>query len=236
MTDTLPPMDVAARLDRLRAGLAGLDGAGCDALAVTSLTNIRYLTGFTGSAGMLLLLPAETVLITDGRYATQSAEQLAAAGVAARIEVAAAAGQKEVTVAAVQTSGVARLGLEAAHVSWARQRAFAADWFPAVELVATEGLVEALRRVKDAGELARLARAADIADAALAAGRPSSPSAGPSTSRCAGSGRAARPSRPSSRRGPTRRSPTTAHPTGGSSRGSWWCSTSAPSSTGTAPT
>src|SRR5579859_386451 len=172
MTDTLPPMDVAARLDRLRAGLAGLDGAGCDALAVTSLTNIRYLTGFTGSAGMLLLLPAETVLITDGRYATQSAEQLAAAGVAARIEVATAAGQKEVTVAAVQTSGVARLGLEAAHVSWARQRAFAADWFPAVELVATEGLVEALRRVKDAGELARLARAADIADAALAAVRP----------------------------------------------------------------
>ena len=46
------------------------------------------------------------------------------------------------------------------------------EWFPGVELVATEGQVEALRRVKDAGELARLARAADIADAALAAVRP----------------------------------------------------------------
>ena len=46
----LPPMEVALRLDRLRARL---DGAGCDALLVTSTTNIGYLTGFTGSAGLL---------------------------------------------------------------------------------------------------------------------------------------------------------------------------------------
>jgi Xaa-Pro aminopeptidase len=58
--------------------------------------------------------------------------------------------------------------LEAAHVSWARQRALAADWFPDVALVATVGLVEALRLVKDPGEVARVEAAARIADQALA--------------------------------------------------------------------
>jgi Xaa-Pro aminopeptidase len=67
---------------------------------------------------------------------------------------------------------LATLGLEAAHVSWARQRSFAADWFPNLELVPTVNLVEDLRKVKDAGELARLAAAAEIADQALDRVRP----------------------------------------------------------------
>ena len=167
MSDSLPAMDFDARLKRLRAGL---DDAGSDALVVSSLTNIRYLTGFTGSAGLLLVLPEGTVLVTDGRYETQAAEQLA--GVGARPEIAPAAGQKELVVSLVSCSGPARVGLEAAHVSWARQRAFELDWFPGAELVPTEGLVEGLRRVKDAGEIARLARAAEIADAALLSVRP----------------------------------------------------------------
>jgi Xaa-Pro aminopeptidase len=168
-TATLAPMDVAGRLDRLRAAL---EPGRCDALVVTSLTNVRYLTGFTGSAGLLLVLPGETVLVTDGRYATQSAEELAAAGVEARVEVASAPAQRTAAAAAVASGGVARLGLEAAHISWARQRAFAQDWFAGSELVPTEGLVENLRSIKDPGELARLARAAEIADTALASVRP----------------------------------------------------------------
>jgi Xaa-Pro aminopeptidase len=162
-------MEVAHRLGRLRHGFAD---AAVDALVVTSLTNIRYLTGFTGSAGLLLVLDAETVLVTDGRYATQSAEQLAAAGVVARIEIGAAPAQSRLAAAAVAASGSGRLGLEAAHVSWARQRTFAADWFEGVELVATTGLVEGLRAVKDAGELARVGRAAAIADRAFGEVRP----------------------------------------------------------------
>jgi Xaa-Pro aminopeptidase len=62
--------------------------------------------------------------------------------------------------------------LEAAHVSWARQRSFSTDWFPDVELLPTLNLVEELRRVKDPGELARLAAAATIADEALDRVRP----------------------------------------------------------------
>jgi Xaa-Pro aminopeptidase len=79
--------------------------------------------------------------------------------------VAAAAAQKGAVTALVPNG---RVGLEAAHISWARQRSWASDWFPGAELVPTEGLVEQLRRVKDAGELARITRAAEIADHALA--------------------------------------------------------------------
>jgi Xaa-Pro aminopeptidase len=164
MTELLPAMDVAGRLTRLRDGMAG---AGCEGLVVTSLTNIRYLTGFTGSAGVLVVSPADGVLITDGRYGTQAPEQLRASGAEVSVQVAASPAQRDKTIAAV--GGIGRLGLEAAHVSWAQQRAYAADWFPDVELVPTVGLVERLRRVKDAGELARMLRAAQIADEALAA-------------------------------------------------------------------
>ncbi|HUR17411.1 MAG TPA: Xaa-Pro peptidase family protein [Acidimicrobiales bacterium] len=164
MSSALPAMDVAGRAVRLREQL---DGAGCEAFLVTTPTNIRYLSGFSGSAGLLLVLADEMVLCTDGRYKSQSAEQLAAAGVGARIEIGKLSEQQEAMAAAAK--GVARLGLEAGNVSWARQRTFADEWFSGAELVATEGVVEQLRRVKDAGELARMREAARIADEALAA-------------------------------------------------------------------
>ena len=169
---TLPAMDVPGRMARLRTALAAAADGECDAVVVTSLTNIRYLTGFTGSAGLLLVLPDEVVLVTDGRYETQSAEQVASTGVAVRIEIGQPARQKEVATTLVAAAGIGRLGLEAAHVSWARQRSLAADWFPDLALVPTLGLVEGLRRVKDPGEVARVAEAARIADVALATVRP----------------------------------------------------------------
>ncbi|HEX9969024.1 MAG TPA: Xaa-Pro peptidase family protein [Acidimicrobiales bacterium] len=156
-------METSARADRLRAAFGQ---AGCDGLLVTTLTNIRYLTGFTGSAALLLVLPDELVFVTDGRYGGQAAEQLSAAGVEARIEVGMVKVQQERVSAAA--APLARLGLEAGNVTWARQRAMAAEWFPDAELVPTEGLVEALRQVKDDGEIARMEAAAGIADEALA--------------------------------------------------------------------
>lgn len=158
----LVPMDVAGRLARLRPAI---EAAGCDALLVTSLVNLRYLTGFTGSAGLLLVRPDDLLFVSDGRYAQQAADQLAAAGVDARIEIT-GVGQRDLLAA--EARGIARLGLEAAAVTWASQRAYDAEWFPDAELVPTEGLVEALRQMKDDGEVARIERAAHIADAALA--------------------------------------------------------------------
>jgi len=164
----MQPPEVAGRLGRLRPRL---EGAGCDALLVTELVNVRYLTGFTGSAGLLLVLPDDVLLTTDGRYRDQAAEQLGAAGVDARVEVRpTVAGQHELLASAA--SGVSRLGLEADAVTWAQQRRFASDVFGGADLVPTEGLVEDLRRVKDPGEVERIAEAARIADEALAAVRP----------------------------------------------------------------
>ncbi|MDP6241004.1 MAG: aminopeptidase P family N-terminal domain-containing protein, partial [Acidimicrobiales bacterium] len=150
---------MAGRLDRLRAGF---DVAGVDALVVTNPTNIRYLTGFTGSAGELLVGADAALLVTDGRYAEQAPTQVAESGTEVAI-----AGTDRRSLVVDRLRGSDRVGLEAGSVTWSEQRRLA-DWFDGSGLVATEGLVEELRQVKDEGEVARIEAAAAIADAALA--------------------------------------------------------------------
>jgi Xaa-Pro aminopeptidase len=160
----MTPMDVAARVPRLRRRF---DEAGCDALLVTRMVNIRYLTGFTGSAALLFVTPDDLLFVTDGRYRDQSALELAEAGVDATIRLGLTGGsQKEILQEAA--AGVPRLGLEASAVTWAQQRRFDGEWFPDAELIPTDSMVEELRKVKDAGEVERMAEAARIADEALA--------------------------------------------------------------------
>jgi Xaa-Pro aminopeptidase len=162
--ENLPTMQIGQRADRLRAALPA---AGVDALVVTHLPNVRYLTGFTGSAAMLVVTADALVFTTDGRYRTQSAEQLDAAGVVAEIEIGATQAEQRTILGAAVDPGVT-VGLEADAVTWSLQRALS-DAFAGRTLVATEGLVEALRRVKEAGEVARVHAACSIADDALAA-------------------------------------------------------------------
>jgi Xaa-Pro aminopeptidase len=163
---SLPSMDIAARVPRLRVLLAEHGDNACDGLLVTKLVNIRYLSGFTGSAGMLLVLPDELVLVTDGRYRDQAAEQLAAAGVEADVRIGLTMA-RQFEIVGVDVTGL-RLGLEAHAVTWADQRAMATTHLTFVkELVPTTGLVESLRIVKDDGEVARIEAAATIATAAL---------------------------------------------------------------------
>ena len=161
---SLPAMDVAGRAGRLRARFGEAE---VDALLVTSLPNVRYLTSFTGSAGMLLVTPDALRFTTDGRYRTQSAEQLAAAGVDAEIEVGVTISAQRDALARALDAG-ARVGLEAHAITWSQQRAFA-ETFAGHDLVPTEGVVEHLRRVKEPGEVARIRAACAIADDALAA-------------------------------------------------------------------
>ena len=161
-TAPLAPLDVASRLGRLRAELAD---APVDALLVTKLANIRYLTGFTGSAALLLVSGDDALFVTDGRYGERSHDELSAAGVGARIEIGlTGAAQRQTLVDAV--AGGSRLGLEQHDVSWAQQLDYA-EAFAGVELVPAGELVEALRRVKDAGEIDRIRRACAIADDAF---------------------------------------------------------------------
>jgi Xaa-Pro aminopeptidase len=155
----LPPLTVTGRLDALRAALDG-----CDALLVTTLANVRYLTGFTGSAGVLAVTADGALLTTDGRYRTQSAEQVDAAGAAVEIAIGGLAEQRRLIQSFM--GGAARIGLEADNVTWSAKRTWA-DILEQAELVPTSNAVEALREVKDAAEIARMERAAAIADAAL---------------------------------------------------------------------
>lgn len=160
-------MDVAGRLPKLRVALAGTDA---EFVLVTKLVNIRYLCGFTGSAGMLLVGPHDAVLVTDGRYREQAASELAAAGVADQVEVAIGlTAPEQYAILAGPTRG-RRLGLESATVTWAQLRAMERTHLPEVaSLVPLDGLVEGLRLVKDTGEVDRIEAAAGIATASLEA-------------------------------------------------------------------
>ncbi len=166
MTAALAPLAIAPRLARLRERVATEE---LDALLVTKLPNVRYLTGFTGSAGMLLVAGDDALFVTDGRYIEQSKEQLGAAGVdrEVRIEIGATASAQHATLAAMIAPG-ARLGLEAHSVTWAEQRGFVST-FEGAEIVPAGALVEDLRRVKDAGEIDRIRHACAIADDAFQA-------------------------------------------------------------------
>jgi len=161
------PLSVAGRLEKLRAALGalGIDPLP-DVLLVTTPANIRWLTGFSGSAGLLMVAPERSVLVTDGRYRTQASEQLAAAGAADRVDlrVGGVPAQREALAAAA--SGATAVGLEAGDVSWAGATMWESVLDP-VPVVATQGVVEGLRVVKDGAELARMERAAAIADDAL---------------------------------------------------------------------
>ena len=159
---SLPPLEVGPRADRVRARL---ERAGAEALLVTSLTNVRWLTGFTGSAGRALVLPDELVLVTDGRYGERAAQELAAAGAEARVTIGRTSAEQAEALAAA-SAGIGRLGLEAEHVTWAALDRYRTEL--AAALVATTGLVEAERRTKDRGEVARIERAGAIASQALA--------------------------------------------------------------------
>ncbi len=164
--DTVPldtvPLDTAGRLPRLVERFDEID-----VLVVTRPPNIRYLTGFTGSAGTLVVdADGGSLLCTDGRYAEQSRRQVEDAGVATQIEIAVTVAETHAAVANF-LSGRRRIGLEAHGLTWAAQRGYAEAFGPDRDLVATEGLVEALRRRKDAGEIARIAAACAIADEAF---------------------------------------------------------------------
>jgi Xaa-Pro aminopeptidase len=164
--DSLPPMDVAGRIGRLRELL---DGAACDAIVVSNLTNVRYLVGFTGSAGQLLVTPERAVFVTDGRYREQSADEIGRAGLADVVDIEVVGAEPDAALAAVVSDAPGlRLGLEADAVTWTSQRRWAEELVPSAELVPTSGVVEGLRLVKDAGEAARIRSACAVADAAFA--------------------------------------------------------------------
>jgi Xaa-Pro aminopeptidase len=147
---------------RRRAALASDLPDDVDALLVTHLVNVRYLTGFTGSnAALLLLRDGSAVFATDGRYVTQAATEVPDLETVDTRQV----GPDLARRAAAQS--VARLGIEADHVSVSVFRGL--EEARGGALTPVSGLVEKLRMVKDDTEIAALRRACAITDAAFAA-------------------------------------------------------------------
>ncbi len=154
---TVPPVDHRRRRDRLRARLAQRE---LEALYVTDLRNVRWLTGFTGTNGRVLVTCNSELdlLVTDSRYTTQAHAEAPEldlvtlrSGVAARV------------VRRLSRAGIGTVGFEADRLPWEageRLRRLAGE--EGIEARPASGHVEALRAVKDEYELAAIRTACAI--------------------------------------------------------------------------
>ncbi len=146
-----PQFDYSARQARLREALAGKN---VDALLVTHLPNVRYLCGFTGSAGLLLVAARKSVFITDGRYREQAAHEVHNA----RVWVP----KGGLLEAAAKVTGALMLktvAIEADHMPVATRDKLARLLPSGTRARSLSGTVEALRLIKDNAEIELLRRA-----------------------------------------------------------------------------
>ncbi|HYK82450.1 MAG TPA: aminopeptidase P family protein [Gemmatimonadales bacterium] len=134
-----------------------------DGLLVTSRANIRYLTGFSGSAALVAVTRAEVLLVTDFRY---DAQARAEAGPVARVEVESTSVWDRFFKELATLGPLTWLGYEA-HVLTVQDAERLADAGKAWRWKATRDLVERLRATKDAEEVAAIRSAAALAGAAL---------------------------------------------------------------------
>jgi Xaa-Pro aminopeptidase len=142
------------------------DGLG--GLIVTHLPNIRYLTGFTGTAGVALLLPQDTVFLSDFRYRTQAEDELADD---VRIEIPPSDVWERLWRVLGEYPGVERVGFEAQKVTVADAERFTRT-NGRTRCQPVKDLVERLRVSKDADEVAAIRAAGRLASEALAATLP----------------------------------------------------------------
>lgn len=145
--------DCEGRLKKLRAEL---DRRKVDALVVTHLPNVRYLCGFTGSAGVLLVA-RRPVFFTDGRYAEQAASEVHDA----RISIV-RGGPLPAVAATCAKLGLKRVAIESEHLTVVQLGGLEQALGKSVKLVRLTGVVEALRAQKDAAELVLLHNAVEL--------------------------------------------------------------------------
>jgi Xaa-Pro aminopeptidase len=145
-----------SRADRLEGLLAEQD---LDALLVTDLTNVRYLTGYTGTNGVCVVGEGLRVFLTDFRYVVQAERQV-------RGFERERGKQDLLEETATRLSG--RVGFEDHDLTVRRFERLKGLVGDDVELVAAGRLVERLRAVKEPGELGRIRAAAALADEILA--------------------------------------------------------------------
>jgi Xaa-Pro aminopeptidase len=134
-----------------------LAALGVDALVVSALPNVRYLTGFTGSNGVALVEPHRTTLFTDPRYTEQAAQE---ANCPARTV------KRGALILAVRKvldrARVRRVGFERNRASFAEHAALSEKLPRRSTLVALDYAVENLRMVKTPDEIAKIRASVEI--------------------------------------------------------------------------
>ena len=144
------------RTDRLRLSLSDLRA---DVLLVTHLPNILYLTGFTGSAGALLIRPHEATLFIDSRYTFQARQEVSGIRVQTVHQgLLRAAGE---SIGRSRRHGRVALAYSPSQLTLAQKAAVDAAAKDRIRWVSAPGLVEKLRAIKDRDELARMKQAAE---------------------------------------------------------------------------
>lgn len=146
------------RLDKLRQLLQQQE---IEAMLITSDINRRYLTGFTGSSGAVLISAEHAVLITDFRYMSQAPAQAPHYNVVEH-----KAEMKKTVHDLVQQWGIKRLAFEQRDITYGTFASYKEE-LASIELVPTDGLVEHIRMIKDEAEIEVLREAAKLVDDAF---------------------------------------------------------------------
>lgn len=150
------------RIEKLRQHL---DEHNQTSFLVFDQHNVTYISGFCGHATTLLITPKKQYLITDYRYFEQAKTQATGFSVICRDRV--NQSLENLVTELLNKESIEILAYEAAHVSVAQWQDFSLA-LGNIKTVATQGIVEALRYVKDSQEIDYIRKAADIADQALA--------------------------------------------------------------------
>jgi len=142
-------MDHNSRLQRTQAAI---EQRRLDALLVSYLPNIRYLCGFTGSAGVLLVTSGDKVLLTDGRYTEQATQEVKGA----KVKIVKKSGLAAAAEWFQKHLRLTQIGIEAAHMTVAERDSLVKAIGKRTKIIATPPIIEPLRMIKNAHEIAAI--------------------------------------------------------------------------------
>jgi Xaa-Pro aminopeptidase len=155
-------LKIGDRIQKLRQALSQRE---IDGIFISQPENRRYLSGFDGSAGFLLITPQDKILATDFRYTAQAKNQ------ARNYEIFPVTNDIDGWFPRLMAElAIKRLGFEAGHVTFALHRQLCDilnKGKSQLKLIPVDGMVESLRLIKEPEEIELITKAAEITDAAI---------------------------------------------------------------------
>ena len=144
-----------SRINKLRENFKDY---GVEGIYVTNITNVRYLTGFTGSAGSVLILEKESHFFTDGRYTEQVKDQVKNS----KIHITGSSHTEEIKSQKLLEKQN-KIGFESNHITYS-SFLLLKNKFPHINWIETSGTIELIAAVKDQNEIDSLKTAVEITD------------------------------------------------------------------------